>query len=31
VKDEMQKQKDALNCEYSGLPSVNSYEINNIK
>lgn len=31
VKDEMQKQKDALNCEYSGLPSVKSYEINNIK
>lgn len=27
VKDELKKQREELNCEYSGLPSVKSYEI----
>lgn len=31
MKDELQKQKDALNCEYSGLPSVKSYDITEVK
>lgn len=31
VKDELEKQRDELSCEYSGLPSVKSYETKNIK
>lgn len=27
IKDELKKQREELNCEYSGLPSVKSYEI----
>jgi len=30
VKEELQKQREELNCEYSGLPSVKAYDINNI-
>ena len=30
VKDELKRQRDELNCEYSGLPSVKAYDINNI-
>lgn len=26
VKEELKKQRDELNCEYSGLPSVSSYK-----
>lgn len=31
VKDEMQRQREELNCEYSGLPSVKSYDITEVK
>ena len=27
VKEELEKQREELNCEYSGLPSVKSYQI----
>ena len=27
IKDELKKQREELNCEYSGLPSVKSYQI----
>ena len=30
VKDELKRQRDELNCEYSGLPSVKAYEVNQI-
>lgn len=30
-KDKLKKQRDELSCEYSGLPSVKSYETKNIK
>ena len=30
VKEELKRQRDELNCEYSGLPSVKAYDINNI-
>jgi hypothetical protein len=29
IKDELKKQREELNCEYSGLPSVKSYDVNN--
>lgn len=31
VKDELIKQREELSCEYSGLPSVKSYDITEIK
>jgi hypothetical protein len=30
VKLELKKQKEELHCEYSGLPSVKAYEVNNV-
>jgi hypothetical protein len=30
AKEELKKQRDELNCEYSGLPSVKAYDINRI-
>lgn len=30
VKAELERQRDELNCEYSGLPSVKSYDINEL-
>jgi hypothetical protein len=31
VKEELKKQREELHCEYSGLPSVKSYEVSEIK
>lgn len=30
VKEELKRQREELNCEYSGLPSVKAYEVNKI-
>lgn len=30
IKDELKKKREELTCEYSGLPSVKSYDINKI-
>ena len=29
IKDELEKQREELYCEYSGLPSVRAYDRNN--
>lgn len=31
VKEELKRQREELNCEYSGLPSVKAYEIKELK
>ncbi len=30
VKEELKKQREELHCEYSGLPSVKSYDVNTV-